>query len=913
MSSSFLQNIQRIKQGEQQRFAQETNNLNNETRYKISAIENQTKAFQNLSATLGKIYETKLAEEKQQAINDADYDYFFGENANPQLSTGYDQAVAEISAGHNASLGVADQALQGGASFEAADEVKQSSGWYQWRMNQNRLNSQLDLVAPMLQKLAADNETQLEAGGMTFTPAEAIQSNNIAQIKAFHQWSKRKVYGDLGFNAYNRDFFMKHGFKKMTTAFSSQWKTLSTNQANSVSALRQQDALESFIVNKNILQLHKEFATTQKDGKVLGNAGAWDEIEKILPDLVKAGRFTMADLKEVEATIDPETNKPVGKRWETRFGLIRAAIRDEENKAFTALTKQRKNGATAAAIEFIENNPDATTEEIQQAQRQIFSQFKVKSTELDNMLAHFSMDATAKAENKEYIDMLISKNAATVQDVITAPGLTAQEKLNRVQLLKQLEEFNAANGGLTGAKQEIKNMMNDQAKWSIASGLSNVKGSGRVQQELQEYQQRRFRERIASIDPSDKDALKSAYDASVEDTRAYYNSKVKDPTSRLYFDPAKSGFTRAFIGDEGAAPLDNQDDFVKTYDNLLKSKKTHSQILSDPESLASLGVTEQVVTDNGNNFNRPNWQPVPQASFLGRQFPNTNAIEVENMMRAAYGLSPLGEPGSLVVVKSASPETQALARMYGDGAPMIRNRQLVEAWSAGEDIIPFVVPDGAVISEQAEETRPFLATLHDLAPGSVPDYSAIAEQLTGKSFNEKVDYFTSNLGVDRKSFLAMAAKYGSPEALNSPELKRPGIQAALSQIPSGDKSFTGALTYENNERSYVEVAEAFKTEGFTVSEHALYGGVAPVHAGNSYHKYNEAFDVIINREKQGFNREQDIAKIRELKEVVRSLNLFIEVIGPGDGDPNHEAHLHVGGLLRPITPADIKKINSVIP
>ena len=219
MSSSFLQNIQRIKQGEQQRFAQETTNLNNETRFKVSAIQNQVQAFQNLSSTLSEFYKDYLEKEKQRAINDADYDYFFGDNANPQLSPGYDQAVAEISAGHNASLGVADQALQGGASFEAADEVKQSSGWYQWRMSQNRLNSQLDLVAPMLQKLAADNETQLEAGGMTFTPAEAIQSNNIAQIKAFHQWSKRKVYGDLGFNTYNRDVFMKHGFKKMTTAF----------------------------------------------------------------------------------------------------------------------------------------------------------------------------------------------------------------------------------------------------------------------------------------------------------------------------------------------------------------------------------------------------------------------------------------------------------------------------------------------------------------------------------------------------------------------------------------------------------------------------------------------------------------------------------------------------------------------
>jgi len=911
MSSSFLQNIQRIKQGEQQRFAQETTNLNNETRYRTSAIQNQVKAFENLSSTLGNLYKTQLEEQKQRDINQADFDYYFGDNANPQLSPGFDQSVAEISAGHNASLGVADQALQGGASFEAADEVKQSSGWYQWRQAQNRLSSQVQLVTPMLQKLMADNETQLEAGGMTFTPASAVADNNIAQIKHAHQWARQKVYNDLGFNSYNRDFFMKHGFKPVKTAFAQQWKTLSTNQANSVSALRQQDALESFIVNKNILQLHKEFATTQKDGKILGNAGAWDEIEKILPDLVKAGRFSMADLKMVEDAIDPDTNKRVGDRWKTRFGMIRSAIRDEENKAFTAITKQRKNGATAAAIQFIEENPDATTEEIQQAQRDIFSQFKVKSTELDNMLAHFSMDAAAKAENKEYIDMLISKNAATVQDVMSAPGLTVQEKLNRVQLLKQLEDFNVSSGGLQGADKEIKSMMSAQAKWSIY-GTSTVPGAARVESTLKQYQQQRFQERIAAIDPSDKDALQAAYDASIEDTRVYYSQQRQDESSRLYFDPAKSGYTRAFVGEEGA-PLDNQLNFVRSYTDQIKSGKTHSQILSNPETLGALGITEEAVTANGENFNRPNWQPLPQTSYLGRQFPNANAIQIENMVREAYGLSPLGEPGSLAVVQSASPETQALARMYGDGAPMIRNRQLVEAWSAGEDIIPFVVPDGAAISEQAEETRPFLATLHDLAPGSVPDYSAIAEQLTGKSFNEKVDYFTSNLGVDRKSFLAMAAKYGSPEALSSPELKRPGIQAALSQTPSGDKSFTGALTYEGNERSYVEVAEAFKTEGFTVSEHALYGGVAPVHAGNSYHKYNEAFDVIINRETQGFNREQDIAKIRELKEVVRSLDLFKEVIGPGDGDPNHEAHLHVGGLLRPITPADIKKINSVIP
>lgn len=912
MSSSFLQNIQRIKQGEQQRFAQETTNLNNELRYEKSAIQNQTQALMNLSSTLGTMYKTQLEEQKQRDINQADFDYYFGDNADPQLSPGFDQSVAEVSAGHNMSLGVADQALQGGASFEAADEVKQSSGWYQWRQAQNRLNSQVQLVAPMLQKLMADNETELEAGGMTFTPASAVADNNIAQIKHAHQWARQKAYTDLGFNSYNRDFFMKNGFKSVKTAFAQQWKTLSTNQANSVSALRQQDAIEGFIANKNILQLHKEFATTQKDGKILGNAGAWDEIEEMLPDLVKAGRFSMADLNEVESVIDPDTGKRVGDRWETRFGLIRASIREEENTQFAALNKQRKNGATATAIEFIENNPDASVTEIQQMQRKIFSDFKVKSTELDNMLAHFSMDATAKAENKQYIDMLISKNAATVQDVMSAPGLTVQEKLNRVQLINQLETFNTANGGLQGADKEIKSMMADEASWSIY-GTSVIPGAARVESTLKQFQQQRFQERIASIDPSDTAALQSAYDASIQDTRAYYNSQKVDSSSKLFFDDVGSGYTRAFIGEEGAAPVDNQLDFVRKFSDIRKTGKTNSQILTDVDSLISLGITENVLKTNGEGFDNPNWRPLPQMSYLGRQFPNSNAIQLENMVRSAYGLDPLAEPRSLEVIRSASPQTQASARLYGDGAPDILNRQLIESWYSGEDIIPFVSFDGEQISNQPEDVQPFLSAINDFTPGVDIPYEEISQQLTGKTFNEKVDYFTMRSGFFRKPFLIAAAKYGSLEALQAPELKRPGIQAALSQIPNGEKSFTDALTYEGNERSYVEVAEAFKTEGFTVSEHALYGGVDPVHAGNSYHKYNEAFDVIINRKNKGFNREQDIAKIQELKQVVRSLNLFIEVIGPGDGDPNHEAHLHVGGLLRPITPADIKKINSVIP
>ena len=120
------------------------------------------------------------------------------------------------------------------------------------------------------------------------------------------------------------------------------------------------------------------------------------------------------------------------------------------------------------------------------------------------------------------------------------------------------------------------------------------------------------------------------------------------------------------------------------------------------------------------------------------------------------------------------------------------------------------------------------------------------------------------------------------------------------------KSFTNALTYEGNRGAYQQTGQTLQKLGFQVAEHPDFGGVAPVHAGNSFHGYGEAFDIT----HQTGNREDSIEKTRQLKELIRSMNLFKEVIGPGDGDPRHATHLHLGGLMRPLTAEDIEKLNS---
>ncbi len=150
---------------------------------------------------------------------------------------------------------------------------------------------------------------------------------------------------------------------------------------------------------------------------------------------------------------------------------------------------------------------------------------------------------------------------------------------------------------------------------------------------------------------------------------------------------------------------------------------------------------------------------------------------------------------------------------------------------------------------------------------------------------------------------------------NPPMMRRRGQKIVESHIlgtplprrGEAKRSFTGALTYESNEQSYINVGNLLTKLNFKVAEHPDFGGAKPVHASNSYHNYGEAFDVT----HQTGDYNDSIAKTTLLKDKIRELGLFKEVIGPGDGDPKHSTHLHLGGLLRPITEEDIKVLNSI--
>lgn len=145
-------------------------------------------------------------------------------------------------------------------------------------------------------------------------------------------------------------------------------------------------------------------------------------------------------------------------------------------------------------------------------------------------------------------------------------------------------------------------------------------------------------------------------------------------------------------------------------------------------------------------------------------------------------------------------------------------------------------------------------------------------------------------------------------AVTDPKLMNPAVINHRNNPNQTVNPATRTLTYSGNKAAYKTVGTALQNLGFRVAEHPDFGGVATgVHSAAGYHPWGEAFDVTHHIG----SYETSVAKTRQLKEKIRAMGLFKEIIGPGDGDSRHTDHLHLGGLIRPITKKDIETLTKI--
>ena len=305
---------------------------------------------------------------------------------------------------------------------------------------------------------------------------------------------------------------------------------------------------------------------------------------------------------------------------------------------------------------------------------------------------------------------------------------------------------------------------------------------------------------------------------------------------------------------------------------------------------------------NGARDKNSKWFRVPSGPGGAADFPGLNkgnlpALEKARLKYAALkkDIFARGVSAVLETPESIFTREEGLAIKNGYGKPGWTVPSVVSAvqgFSSGADAFTIINKAFSVMEPPIPPLDP-PQIITDLNAQMTPESSALL-----------------NSSYSRRAAKLRAVRQGvSQTSGNTSTFQRPGAMRPGSMFK---RSFTGAMMYSDNPQEYVKTGEVFKLLDFTVAEHPAFGGVAPVHAGNSYHGYGEAFDV--THQKGGDSPaavKASIEKTKQLKDAIRSMNLFEEIIGPGDGDPNHETHLHLGGLMRPITPQDIETLKSL--
>ena len=252
-----------------------------------------------------------------------------------------------------------------------------------------------------------------------------------------------------------------------------------------------------------------------------------------------------------------------------------------------------------------------------------------------------------------------------------------------------------------------------------------------------------------------------------------------------------------------------------------------------------------------------------------------------------------------------------------DTAESILTREEIVSIMSGYGKPGFTIPtDVLAVSGLGNGLDPFTIINRQIEALGDPNLQPLEPPAIIRSANESLteqqrkDLFTAINGP-RQRLRALQQVAGT--------VARPSNLRAGFAGDSLKRSYTNALTYDGNKGAYQHTGTTLQELGFTVTEHPDFGGVDPVHAGNSFHGYGEAFDI---KHMTG-DYQESIDKTQRLKELIRSMGLFKEVIGPGDWNPNaeqtpeqllykkHQFHLHLGGLMRPLTAEDIEKLNSL--
>ena len=884
-------------------------------------------AFSKSASEIGNtLFQKRIEDTAAKALYDARMD---GSVSQEQIAA-YDAEINNINSNHRTIEKAADSIEQADQHDIVAERVRSTDPYYQYYYKLGQLRNQVSEL-PMLHAQLKDTLTIPGADGKPLTYDAITEYDDMAAWNA-----KAEVYMNRAFAGVSPELAAKEIFPGMDDLFTrdaQKWATANAKKRKEARTATQQELVFDAIQSSDAAKIKTAFETSTL---------SIDELWAPINELASAGRLTDVQEDAIGNTeiVDRATGKKVFIK--DKFSRQFEALEDLAIKGNISRMRQDDFLEESAYLDQAQediavltgdpDDPDGYT--LEQVEQYID---KYKGYNNINAVAAIRRLEGLKEGAVDYLDTQEEERQYRKYVAMIDGGMRIEDIEKRTSgVLRQRlraymqNEGKSTSGGILSRHEVAFESVEAEVK-SEAGVTPLSAASGTVALEI-EHQQAELSRLLKEMDenPNLSDAQKRQ-----EALKKWKQNWDKSLATEGY--QSENGFPGAYSRiPVDAANMQAGIDRAKKVVDVLKSNSIDG-VFENYEQLYTPEQFKNAVKDFRNG-------DLDSITSLIARDTNMTPLEVLEKLSPMFNvdLPPIAPEVRTITQQLTTAQKAQLTRHPSERRlERFRGVRTLVGEVNLTNLRDAIIGNESSGNPNATNKRTRASGLGQILPSNIPSWSqdVLGREVSYKEFmanpNLQIQIIDGKLqqmleeqraagytGADLIRRVASQWYSGQPELLDNrrgqgPQGNEPSIYTYTSDIlqryqsnfslASGERSSTGALTYSDNKDSYNSAGKAFQSAGFKVAEHSSFGGTAPVHASNSYHKYDEAFDIT----HQTGDYNTSIEKTARLQDLIERLDLFQEVIGPRSNDDNHKTHLHLGGLKRPLTAEDIRLINSI--
>ena len=884
-------------------------------------------AFSKSASEIGNtLFQKRIEDTAAKALYDARMD---GSVSQEQIAA-YDAEINNINSNHRTIEKAADSIEQADQHDIVAERVRSTDPYYQYYYKLGQLRNQVSEL-PMLHAQLKDTLTIPGADGKPLTYDAITEYDDMAAWNA-----KAEVYMNRAFAGVSPELAAKEIFPGMDDLFTrdaQKWATANAKKRKEARTATQQELVFDAIQSSDAAKIKTAFETSTL---------SIDELWAPINELASAGRLTDVQEDAIGNTeiVDRATGKKVFIK--DKFSRQFEALEDLAIKGNISRMRQDDFLEESAYLDQAQediavltgdpDDPDGYT--LEQVEQYID---KYKGYNNINAVAAIRRLEGLKEGAVDYLDTQEEERQYRKYVAMIDGGMRIEDIEKRTSgVLRQRlraymqNEGKSTSGGILSRHEVAFESVEAEVK-SEAGVTPLSAASGTVALEI-EHQQNLLATLLKQYDenPNLSDAQKRQ-----EALKKWKQNWDKSLATEGY--QSENGFPGAYSRiPVDAANMQAGIDRAKKVVDVLKSNSIDG-VFENYEQLYTPEQFKNAVKDFRNG-------DLDSITSLIARDTNMTPLEVLEKLSPMFNvdLPPIAPEVRTITQQLTTAQKAQLTRHPSERRlERFRGVRTLVGEVNLTNLRDAIIGNESSGNPNATNKRTRASGLGQILPSNIPSWSqdVLGREVSYKEFmanpNLQIQIIDGKLqqmleeqraagytGADLIRRVASQWYSGQPELLDNrrgqgPQGNEPSIYTYTSDIlqryqsnfslASGERSSTGALTYSDNKDSYNSAGKAFQSAGFKVAEHSSFGGTAPVHASNSYHKYDEAFDIT----HQTGDYNTSIEKTARLQDLIERLDLFQEVIGPRSGRDDHKTHLHLGGLKRPLTAEDIRLINSI--